>query len=73
MLGATLDGKELRQKAGKILIRYRFFRFRRKTNQKQKNLKKESKIISGTVKSLKKLLFIAEKMRLWKTESNTET
>ena len=33
---ATLDGKELRQKAGKILIRYRFFRFRRKTNQKQK-------------------------------------
>ena len=70
---ATLDGKELRQKAGKILIRYRFFCFRRKTNQKQKNLKKESKIISGTVKSLKKLLFITEKMRLWKTESNTGT
>ena len=37
---ATLDGKELRQKAGKILTRYRFFRFRRKTNLKQKNLKK---------------------------------
>lgn len=40
---ATLDGKELRQKAGKILIRYRFFRFRRKTNQKQKNLKRSQK------------------------------
>lgn len=37
---ATLDGKEIRQKAGRILIRYRFFRFRRKTNQKQKNLKR---------------------------------
>ncbi len=37
---ATLDGKELRQKAGKPLIRYRFFRFRRKTNLKTKKSKK---------------------------------
>lgn len=36
---ATLDGKELRKKVSKTLIRYRFFRFRRKTNLKQKNLK----------------------------------
>lgn len=49
---ATLDGKELRQKAGKTLIRYRFFRFRRKTNLKQKNLKKESKIIETNVKRI---------------------
>lgn len=47
---ATLDGKELRQKAGKTLIRYRFSRFRRKTNQKQKNLKKESEIMETNVK-----------------------
>lgn len=47
---ATLDGKELRQKAGKILIRYRFFRFRRKTNQK--NLKKESEIMETNVKKV---------------------
>ena len=49
---ATLDGKELRQKAGKILIRYRFFRFRRKTNLKQKNLKKESEIMETNVKKV---------------------
>lgn len=41
---ATLDGKEIRQKVGKICIRYRFSRFRRKTNQKQKNLKRSQKI-----------------------------
>ncbi len=49
---ATLDGKELRQKAGKILIRYRFFRFRRKTNLKQKNLKKELNIMETNVKKV---------------------
>ena len=49
---ATLDGKELRQKAGKTLIRYRFSRFRRKTNQKQKNLKKESEIMETNVKKI---------------------
>ena len=37
---ATLDGKELRQKVSKICIRYRFFRFRRKTNPKTKKSKK---------------------------------
>ena len=52
MLIATLDGKELRQKAGKTLIRYRFFRFRRKTNLKQKNLKKESEIMETNVKRI---------------------
>ena len=41
---ATLDGKELRQKVSKTLIRYRFFRFRRKTNLKQKNLKRSKKL-----------------------------
>ena len=49
---ATLDGKELRQKAGKILIRYRFCRFRRKTNLKQKNLKKELNIMETNVKKV---------------------
>ena len=49
---ATLDGKELRQKAGEILIRYRFFRFRRKTNLKQKNLKKELKVMETDVKKV---------------------
>lgn len=49
---ATLDGKELRQKAGEILIRYRFFRFRRKTNLKQKNLKKGVKIMETNVKRI---------------------
>lgn len=49
---ATLDGKELRQKAGKTLIRYRFFRFRRKTNLKQKNLKKELNVMETNVKKV---------------------
>ena len=49
---ATLDGKELRQKASKICIRYRFFRFRRKTNQKQKNLKKELNVMETNVKKV---------------------
>lgn len=52
MLGATLDGKELRQKVGKICIRYRFFRFRRKTIPKQKNLKKELKVMETNVKKV---------------------
>lgn len=52
MLIATLDGKELRQKAGKTLIRYRFFRFRRKTNLKQKNLKKELNVMETNVKKV---------------------
>ena len=52
MLGATLDGKELRQKVSKICIRYRFFRFRRKTIQKQKNLKKELKVMETNVKKV---------------------
>lgn len=42
---ATLDGKELRQNVGKILIRYRFFRFRRKTIPRQKKSKKRSQKI----------------------------
>ena len=49
---ATLDGKELRQKTGKILMRYRFFRFRRKTNLKQKNLNKESETMETNVKKV---------------------
>ena len=49
---ATLDGKELRQKASKICIRYRFFRFRRKTNLKQKNLKKELNVMETNVKKV---------------------
>ncbi len=49
---ATLDGKELRQIAGKTLIRYRFFRFRRKTNLKQKNLKKELNVMETNVKKV---------------------
>ena len=52
MLGATLDGKELRQKVSKICTRYRFFRFRRKTNLKQKNLKKELEIMETNVKKV---------------------
>ena len=48
----TLDEKELRQKAGKTLIRYRFFRFRRKTNLKQKNLKKELNVMETNVKKV---------------------
>ena len=49
---ATLDGKEIRQKVSKICIRYRFSRFRRKTNQKQKNLKKESEIMETNIKKV---------------------
>ena len=40
---ATLDGKELRQKAGKTLIRYRFFSFPSKDKSKTKKSKKRSK------------------------------
>ena len=49
---ATLDGKELRQKVSKICIRYRFFRFRRKTNLKTKKSKKELKVMETNVKKV---------------------
>ena len=49
---ATLDGKELRQKASKICIRYRFFRFRRKTNLKTKKSKKELNVMETNVKKV---------------------
>lgn len=52
MLGATLDGKELRQKVGKICIRYRFFSFPSKDNPKTKNLKKELKVMETNVKKV---------------------
>ena len=52
MLGATLDGKELRQKVNKIYIRYRFFRFRRKTNLKTKKSKKELNVMETNVKKV---------------------
>ena len=49
---ATLDGKEIRQKVSKICIRYRFFRFRRKTNLKTKKSKKELKVMETNVKKV---------------------
>ena len=52
MLIATLDGKELRQKAGKTLIRYRFFSFPSKDKSKTKKSKKESKIMETNVKRI---------------------
>ena len=52
MLFATLDGKELRQKAGKILIRYRFFSFPSKDKSKTKKSKKGVKIMETNVKRI---------------------